>query len=272
MRVEDIKARDARPPRRQIRCGLGKGCKAHAIVCPVAPGPVRIGAAITVEIGGGIGTFTKLLVNAHLACNPAARLTVFEPEEALCRRLRDELEQTHSGIIRTGRLVITGGYFQPSPDQCDTVIMINVLEHIQDDQESVRAAYQSLSPSGTFVVYSPALQWLYSPHDKAVGHYRRYEMNHLEQIVRKEGFVVVAAKYMDCMGVLPWYLLNVLGGSTSIDPRLARLYDTWFVPLTRAVERLWRPWIGKNVLVVARKNGRPVTTGPVDTAGSHGIG
>lgn len=50
--------------------------------------------------------------------------------------------------------------------------MINVLEHIQHDQESVRAIYHSLSPGGTFVVYSPALPWLYSPHDKAVGHWR----------------------------------------------------------------------------------------------------
>lgn len=72
--------------------------------------------------------------------------------------------------------------------------------------------------------------------------------------MQKEGFAVVTAKYMDCLGVLPWYLLNVIGGSTSINPRLARLYDLYFVPVTRLVERLWRPRIGKNVLVVAQKN------------------
>lgn len=207
-----------------------------------------------VEIGGGIGTFTKLLASAHLLPHPAARLEVFEPARALCLRLRDDLQRTYPDLIRAGRLVMTGKHFQPFPDQCDTVIMINVLEHIQDDQESIRAAYHSLAPGGTFIVYSPALPWLYSPHDKAVGHYRRYEMGQLEQIMRQEGFIMVAAKYMDFMGVLPWYLLNVLGGATAINPRLARLYDTWLVPVTRLVERLWRPWIGKNVLVVARKN------------------
>ena len=207
-----------------------------------------------VEIGGGIGTFAKLLVRAHLLPHPAARLEIFEPARALHLRLRDDLQQAYPDLIRTGRLVVTGTFFRPAPDQCDTIIMINVLEHIQDDQDTIRDAYQSLSPGGTLIVYSPALPWLYSPHDKAVGHYRRYEMNGLEQLMEKEGFAVVAAKYMDCLGVLPWYLLNVIGGSTSINPHLAHLYDTCFVPATRLLERLWRPRIGKNVLVVARKD------------------
>jgi SAM-dependent methyltransferase len=206
------------------------------------------------EIGAGIGTFTKLLASAHLARNPATRLEVFEPAGHLCRRLRSDLEQTHASLVQAGRLLVTEGYFEPSSRQYDTIIMINVLEHIQDDQESVCTAYQALSPGGTFVVYSPALQWLFSSHDEAVGHYRRYDMRALEQILVKTGFTVVAAKYMDCMGVLPWYLLNVIGGSTSINPRLAHIYDRWFVPITRWIERLWRPWIGKNVLIVARKN------------------
>jgi hypothetical protein len=206
-----------------------------------------------VEIGGGFGTFTKLLVSAHLLPHPAARMEVFEPANAFCGRLRDELQQAYPDLIRAGRLAVTEKHFQPSPDQCDTVIMINVLEHIQDDRETVRAVYHALSLDGTFVIYSPALAWLYSPHDKAVGHYRRYEMNQLEQILRTEGFTVVAAKYMDCMGVLPWYLLNVIGGFTSINPRLARLYDTWFVPITRWMEGRNGLCIGKNILMVGRK-------------------
>jgi hypothetical protein len=207
-----------------------------------------------VEIGAGIGTFTKVLASAYLAHNPAARLEVFEPERTLYRQLRDQLGHRHHDLIRTGRLVMTEGYFQPSSELRDTIVMINVLEHIRDDQETVRMAYHSLSPGGTLVVYSPALQWLYSPHDKAVGHYRRYGLRQLEQVLRKEGFEVLTAKYMDCLGVLPWYLLNVIGGSTSINPRLARFYDTWFVPLARLVERLWHPRVGKNILIAARKN------------------
>ncbi len=205
------------------------------------------------EIGAGIGTFTKLLVRAHLNPDPTARLEVFEPASTLCRRLRSDLEEAHTSLIQAGRLLVTEGYFQPSSRQYDTIIMINVLEHIQDDQESVCTVYQALSPGGTFVVYSPALQWLFSSYDEAVGHYRRYEMRALEQILVKAGFAVVAAKHMDYMGVLPWYLLNVIGGSTSINPHLARLYDRWFVPITRWMEGREGPCLGKNILMVGRK-------------------
>jgi hypothetical protein len=109
-------------------------------------------------------------------------------------------------------------------------------------------------PGGTFVVFVPALPWLYSALDRAVGHYRRYEKPHLEGLLRAGRFDVVKSRYMDCIGVLPWYLLNVVGGRTSINPRLAHLYDSWLVPVTRWIEELQNPWFGKNVLIVARKN------------------
>ena len=208
-----------------------------------------------VEIGGGIGTFAKLLVDAHLLPHPATRLEVFEPASAFCLQLQDELHHAYPDLIRAGRLIVTGKLFQPSPDQCDTVIMINVLEHIQDDQASARAVHEALSPGGTFIVYSPALPWLFSRHDKLVGHYRRYAMQPLRQLLEKAGLTVVTAKYMDGLGVLPWYLLNVIGGSTSINPRLARLYDRWFVPITRWMEGRGGPCIGKNILMVGRKEG-----------------
>lgn len=207
------------------------------------------------EIGAGIGTFTDVLVGSHLAHRPTARLAAFEPEHTLFHLLQTRMERSYPDLLRTGRVVATNGYFDVSPGQFDTVVMINVLEHIRDDRDTIRAAYHSLTPGGACIVFVPALSWLYSALDRAVGHFRRYERPQLVQLMQEGGFDVVAAKYMDCMGILPWYLLNVIGGSTSINPRLARLYDTWFVPATRRIEQRWPPRIGKNVLVVARKNG-----------------
>ena len=207
-----------------------------------------------VEIGAGIGTFTVRLVRSHVSCHPTARLEVFEPEGTLYQHLRNRLETAHPDLLRAGRLTTTNGVFCSSPERFDTVIMINVLEHIEDDQASIRAAYHALVPGGRFVVFVPALPWLYSTLDREVGHYRRYEKPHLEGLLRTGRFDVVKSKYMDCLGVLPWYLLNVVGRRTSINPHLAHLYDTWFVPVTRWIEVLWNPWFGKNVLIVARKN------------------
>lgn len=205
------------------------------------------------EIGAGTGTFTELLITAHIASNPAAHLAVFEPSEHYYRKLHEKLRGRYPGLIQTGRLAATQGYFHASPEGFDTIVMINVLEHIENDLDAVRTVHQSLAPGGTYIAFVPALQWLYSAFDGAVGHHRRYERTQLEEVFHQGGFEVVKAKYMDCMGVLPWYLINVLGGSTSINPHLARLYDTWFVPVTKWVEGLREPRVGKNILMIGRK-------------------
>jgi len=224
------------------------------------------------EIGAGIGTFTDVLMRNHIAPRPTARLAVFEPERTLFQLLQERIERTCPELLCASRVVTTNGYFDSHPGQFDTVIMINVLEHIKDDQDMIRTVYHALSPGGACIVFVPALSWLYSPLDRSVGHFRRYELARLEQIMRESGFEVVAAKYMDCLGVLPWYLLNVIGGSTSINPRLARIYDSWFVPITRWIEQRWPPRIGKNVLVVARKtamNAPEHAPGPTDGRPDH---
>lgn len=207
-----------------------------------------------VEIGAGIGTFTQVLLKAHLKTDPSARLEVFEPNATLYRRLCERMHDEHAALLQAGRLVLYQEEFRPSPARPDTVIMINALEHIQDDRGTIRAVYQSLEPGGALVVYTPALSWLYSNHDKVVGHFRRYENTPLTRLFREEGFTVVKAHYMDCMGVIPWYVLNVLGGSQSINPHLARLYDRWFVPAAKWIEGLITPPAGKNILMVGRKS------------------
>jgi len=214
------------------------------------------------EIGAGIGTFTKLLANAHLSTNPTARLEAFEPADNLYPELRERLHHLHPQLLQAGRLVTTHGYFQASPGRFDSIIMINVLEHIHDDLEAIRIAHQSLSRGGTFVVFAPALPWLYSPLDRAAGHHRRYEKKQLEKMFHAGGFEVMKAKYMDCAGVLPWYVLNVIGGSLSLNPRMARMYDKWVVPATRWFESIGPAFVGKNILMIGQKPGSSSTESP----------
>jgi hypothetical protein len=64
---------------------------------------------------------------------------------------------------------------------------------------------------------------------------------------------VVKAIYMDMAGILPWYLFNVLGRSRTINARLAQLYDRWFVPATKFVERRCGAPLGKNLLIIGQK-------------------
>jgi SAM-dependent methyltransferase len=205
------------------------------------------------EIGAGIGTFTHFLIAGHIAHQPVASLRAFEPAANLYPVLQRRLHERHADLVDEGRVVAQSDYFRGAPGEFDTVILVNVLEHIEDDLACFREVHAALSPGGRIVIFVPALRWLFSELDRAVGHYRRYHKNQLHQALEASNFKIIKSSYFDVLGVLPWYLLNVLGRATTVNPRLARLYDRVGVPLTRWVEQLYSPAFGKNLLLIGEK-------------------
>ncbi len=205
------------------------------------------------EIGGGIGTFTAFLVHSHVLQHPQRSLEVMEPDPALYQSLVDHLQSRFHDLVQADRLRMTNGTFARPPQPFDSIVMVNVLEHIQDDEALVRTIHQSLTPGGTVIVFVPALQQLFSPFDKAAGHFRRYEKHRLQHMLEASGFRIAKAIYMDMAGILPWYLLNVLGRSRAINARLARLYDRWGIPVTKFIERRCGAPLGKNLLIIGQR-------------------
>ena len=211
------------------------------------------------EVGAGIGNFTRFLVETRVDSDPAATLEAFEPAGNLYRHLQDRVRRNSPALMQQGRVAIWQRTFQLARGRFDTIIMINVLEHIEHDEEFIHIAYESLAPEGTLIIFVPALRQLYSPLDKAVGHHRRYEKAQLDALLVKGGFDIAKAKFMDCAGVLSWYVLHVLLKSSYISPFMARIYDRWVVPVTRWLEGRREPSIGKNILMIGRKTMRPGT-------------
>lgn len=206
-----------------------------------------------VEIGGGIGTFAAVLLRNHVLSRPDTSLDVFEPNTDLYRELDAFLYEHFRPLIQAGRLRTVRDEFRPTPRRYDSTILINALEHIEDDSRLLALIQESLAPQGTVIVYVPALSWLFSPLDRDVGHFRRYDMSPLRRLIESHGFEVVKAIYMDLVGILPWYILNVLCRSRTISPTLARLYDRWGIPAVRTLERRIGAPLGKNILMIGRK-------------------
>lgn len=206
-----------------------------------------------VEIGGGIGAFAALLTREHLLGHPEASMEVFEPDPALFASLDEFLHEQFAPLLQTGRLRTIRGEFDSTSRRFDTAILVNALEHIEDDGGLLDSIHASLAPGGTVIVYVPALPWLFSPLDRDVGHFRRYDRHRLRRLFESHHFDIVKAIYMDMAGIVPWYLLNVLCRSRTINPKLARLYDRWIVPVIRALERRTSPPLGKNILMIGRK-------------------
>lgn len=196
------------------------------------------------EVGAGDGAFSRLL----LELRPRS-LTMFEPSSAMFARQPANLGGAGSprreNATFTGRAAALQGAF-------DTMVYVNVLEHIEDDGVELALVHQALRPGGALCIFVPALSWLMSDHDRAIGHHRRYGRAELRGKVEAAGFHVERLHYFDSLGVASWWLcMRML--KLPLNAGSVELYDRAFVPTLRALETRMRPPLGKNLLLVARR-------------------
>jgi SAM-dependent methyltransferase len=203
------------------------------------------------EVGAGIGSVARRYAHA------ASEAVLLEPMENLIARLRENT-LAMPGVRRVNALLgdVAGrrvGGVDFSPGSFDVVVMINVLEHIEDDAGMLRTLHMLLRPGGTLVVFVPALAWLYGSLDVAHGHERRYSSSGLRAVIGGAGFAIDTHKYFDVLGVLPWFVVGRIVRPSTFNAGAAGLYDRFAVPLGAFVEGLVPPPIGKNLLSIATK-------------------
>lgn len=148
----------------------------------------------------------------------------------------------------------------------DTVLAVNVLEHIDDDVAALRRMASVVAPGGTIVLFVPAYPSLYGPHDRAAGHVRRYVPDTLRSAVLRAGLTVEVLHPVNFLGGVAWWVAVRIGGCSSPRSSLVGLYDRLVVPMVRLMERRWHPPFGQSILCVARvPNGSgEAASGPSD--------
>lgn len=194
------------------------------------------------EVGAGRGTYsTYFAEHGHL--------TALEPSEAQCVALRERLRDYPSAAIVNAQLDGAA-----APGSYDTVVCLNVLEHIADDHQALGDIYEALAPGGKVVLWVPAFESLYSKFDERIGHYRRYRRDELLALVHNVGFQQVTARYTNMPGFFAWWLVVRMMRITPTAGRLSVIYDRFFIPVIRRVERFVRPPLGQSLLVVAQRS------------------
>lgn len=194
------------------------------------------------EVGAGTGNFSTLILETSIS-----NLQAFEPSQNMYPLLQEAVSQDR-------RAKAINDFFDRANtgERFDSILYVNVLEHIENDALELLNAHEALNSNGHLLIFVPALPWLYSDLDRQVGHFRRYMKKDIVELVQRSGFSIIKARYFDVAGIVPWYINFVLlknqigGGSVS-------LYDRSIVPLMRVIEGLVTPPIGKNVLLVAKK-------------------
>jgi glycosyltransferase involved in cell wall biosynthesis len=200
------------------------------------------------EVGAGHGTLTE-----HLAA--FGSVTAVEPSDRAAAHLRSRF----AGDPRV--TVQLGDHTSVRPESADTIVLSNVLEHIEDDVDALRSLRTALRPGGRIIVFSPAFDLLYSEFDRKVGHYRRYRARTLRARMRAAGLDVVECRYVNSLGFATWLLYARVLGRTPTKSVPARLYDSVAVPMLRRLERGRRPPLGQSVLCVGERSADAVVGG-----------
>ena len=200
-----------------------------------------------VEVGAGTGSFSEMLI----AENPE-NLALIEPSEMF-----KFLEQNISQFETSASVDYYNDIFSETAHKLnetpDTIIYVNVLEHIEDDRGELEKVYETLQPGGHCLIFVPAFMSLYGAFDEKVGHFRRYTKNELEEKGRNAGFKIVKSKYFDFVGIFPWYVKYKLLRSDSLESGAVTAYERFAVPFTRQFERLFKFPVGKNILTILKK-------------------
>jgi SAM-dependent methyltransferase len=196
------------------------------------------------EIGAGIGNLTRALIRgrkryAATDINPEhlARLTSRFPH-------RPNLEIRSCDLTRTED-------FAPFTGAMDTVICLNVLEHIEDDRGGLGNIYSALDRGGRAILLVPEGQSVFGTIDVALGHFRRYSEAELKGKMEGAGFQVEQIIPFNRVSRPAWFVSGRILKRTSLDWNQMRLYD-WFVWLWRRIDR-FLPWRPTSIIAIARK-------------------
>jgi SAM-dependent methyltransferase len=196
-----------------------------------------------VEVGAGVGTFSALLCQNE----GIRRLTLLEPAENIFPRLRERFAEDE-------RVVPLHGFLEDAAEtlRADALVLVNVLEHVDDDVAFLSAAHRVLSPGGHILIFHPAMPILYGAHDEAFDHFSPYTKPQLGARLKGAGFEIESLRYANLPGALSWFLVGRVLRRRTLSVRDVRFYDRWVVPTMLRVERLLPPPFGQSLLAIAR--------------------
>ena len=194
------------------------------------------------EVGAGIGSFTRIYIDR------CKNIYLTDLDEGNCKTLKKK-------FIKNSNVKIDNKRINEINLNFDTIIYLNVLEHIPKDKEEIEMALSKLNPGGFLIILVPAHQNLYSKFDKAIGHCRRYDMKFFSSNVYKNAKIKKLI-YLDALGYI-LYFFNKIFFKDEVYPSKIKIYiwDKLFLPITMVLDFLTRYKFGKNILCVIKKDG-----------------
>lgn len=194
------------------------------------------------DVGAGIGATALALAGPDYQ-----RWLALEPDPGLTARMLQARGEGRLPAILEAR---QGGLEALAVEErFDSILYIDVLEHIADDAAELQRAAAHLDPGGRLIILAPAHRWLFTPFDTAIGHHRRYNRRMLRDI-RPPGLQIERLRYLDSAGMLASIGNRLLMRSAHPTRAQIQLWDRGLVPLSRLLDPLLGGHVGKSIICV----------------------
>lgn len=198
-----------------------------------------------VEVGCGIGNFTRMMLDRDFVLG----LDV----DANCIAHHQQRFAEHANIQSRVLDALDPQFASLREERPDSVVCLNVLEHISDDLATLRAFASILPRGGRVVLMVPAFQGLYGPIDKHLGHYRRYTCHSLATTAAAAGLRALDLRYMNLVGFFGWWVNAKLLPREEQSEGQIEVFDRYIVPVQEKLESWIRPPFGQSVFAVLEK-------------------
>lgn len=195
------------------------------------------------EVGSGVGNITKFLLDRDL-------IIATDCSEGYLEELKIQFGDYENVKIAHFDLEeeIDVEKFN---EEIDTVVCLNVLEHINNDRKALENIFRILSHGGNLILLVPALSILEGSIDTQLDHYRRYEREEIIKKLEDTGFRVKTYKYLNLLGAIGWFVNTKILNKKLISSKQLRLFNC-FLPLLKLEEKRKIPF-GLSLLIIGEK-------------------
>ena len=192
------------------------------------------------EVGPGNG------MNASSYIKYPKKIDLYEPTKKLYLELKKRFKKNNKVSNYNKKFLL-------QEEKYDSILYLDVLEHIKDDKAEILKAFKSIKKNGYLIINVPAFSHLYSKFDKDVGHHKRYEKEDMKTIFKNLKYKKLDLKYYDSIG----YVLSLLSKLTlsNYKQKFEQKIKVWdsLIPFSKIIDLLSFNLFGKSLLVILKK-------------------
>lgn len=200
------------------------------------------------EIGSGLGTYSEQIIKNH----PNSKITLSDISSLYVENLK---KRFLSNSVKVFKLDLNNkdNFKEIGYDKFDSIIAINVLEHVKDDKFAFSELYKMLKNNGTLIILVPANKFLYNIIDKSIGHWRRYTKKELKHKLVDDFFIIEKIYSFNILGIFGWFLNGNIFKKSEINKDASSLFDK-LVPIMRILEKYSGRPFGLSVICYCKKS------------------